>query len=111
MKAEGFASVMASSLVCNIPGADWHFSIRRVDERSHGPFCNFHQKEVSSVDIATFLPNWETLQWTTIKDNMLSKSESYAKDVEFRINIQAAEASSKTHADVIKAFIDFMRGA
>lgn len=111
MKAEGFATVMAGSLACSVADADWHFSIRRVDDKTHGPFFDFHEKEVSPSDVATFIPNFESLQWTEIKDSILGKSESYAKDQEFKVNVQSTEGGSKSHKVVVEAFLAFMRDA
>jgi len=111
MKAEGFATVMAGSLALSIADADWHFSIRRSDGKTHGPFFDFHGKKVSVQDIAKFLPNWENLQWTEIQDGLLSKSESYAKDVEFKVNVQATQDSKKSHKEVVDAFVEFMGNA
>lgn len=109
MNAKGFATVMAGSLACSITDADWHFSIRRVDGKTHGPFFNFHGKEVSADDVAKYLPNWNNLQWTEIKDSMMGKSESYGKDVEFKVNVQSTEGGSKTHREVVEAFLAYMR--
>lgn len=111
MKAEGFVTVMAGSLVCNLPGADWRFSIRRVDGSGYGHFFDFHQKEVLAIDIAAYLPNWESLQWMEIKDSVLGKSESYVKDVEFKVNVQSIENGTKNHKEVVEAFLTFMRTA
>lgn len=111
MKAKGFATVMAGSLACSVADADWHFSIRRVDGKTHGPFFDFHGKEVSPDDVAKFLPNWEKLKWTEINDSILGKSESYAKDLEFKINVQSTENGTKTHKEVVEAFLAFMRNA
>lgn len=111
MKAEGFATVMAGSLACSVTDADWHFSIRRVDWKTHGPFFNFHGKEVSASDVAKFIPNFKSLQWTEIKDSILGKSESYTKDQEFKVNVQSTEGGSKNHKQVVEAFLQFMRNA
>ena len=112
MKAKGFATVMAGSLACSIADADWHFSIRRVDGKTHGAFFDFQGKDVSAADVAKFIPNFKTLQWTEIKDSfILSKSESYAKDVEFMVNVQSTENGSKNHKDVVEAFLAFMLDA
>ncbi len=111
MKVEGFATVMAGSLACSVVDADWHFSIRRVDGKTHGPFFEFHGKEVSASDIAKYLPNLSNLQWTEIKDSMLGTSESYAKDVEFKVNVQSTSEGTKSHKDVVEAFLNFMGNA
>jgi hypothetical protein len=109
MKAKGFVAVFAGCLACSITDADWRFSIRRIDGRTHRPFIDFNGKEVTASDVAKFLPNWNNLQWTEIKDSMSVKSESYGKDVEFKVNVQSTEDGSKTHREVIDAFLEFMR--
>ena len=111
MKAEGFATVMAGSLACSVADADWHFSIRRVDGKTHGPFFNSHGKEISASDISEYLPNWRTIKWIEIKDSLLSKSESYAEDEEFKVNVQSVQDGSKSPQEVIDAFLDFMNNA
>jgi len=109
MKAKGFATLMASSLDCCVANADWHFLVRRVDGKSHGEFFNFHEKVVSEIDVAKYIPNWKSLHWINIKDSELSKSESYAKDVEFMVNVSSSVNGKKTHAEVIDAFLSFMK--
>lgn len=111
MIAKGFATVMAGSLACSIDGADWHFSIRRVDDKTHGPFFDFHQKDVRPSDVATFVPNWESLTWSPLKDSMLGKSESVAKDTEFRINVLSNGSGGKTHEEVVQQFLAFMKSS
>ena len=111
MKAEGFTTVMEGSLACSMPGADWYFSIHRVDGSGYSRFADFHEKEVLATDIAAYLPNWEKLQWTEIKGSLPGKSESYAKDDEFKINVQSTENGTKSHKEVVEAFRDFMRTA
>jgi len=111
MKAKGFATVFAGSLYVSIADADWHFCIRRVDGKTHGPFFDYHGKEVSPSDIAKFLPNWCNLQWTEIKDNLLAKSESFARDIEFKVNVQSTRDGAKTHKEIVDAFLVFMGGA
>ncbi len=111
MKANGFTTLMGGSLACSVDGADWHFSVRRVDGHSHGPFCEFHQKDVSASDIAAFLPHLDSLEWHEIADSALGKSESFAKDNEFRVNVQSSEQGTKNHKEVVEAFLAFMRPA
>jgi hypothetical protein len=109
MNVKGFVTVFAGCLACSIADADWHFSIRRIDGRTHWPFSDFNSKEISVSDVANYLPNWNSLQWTEIKDSMTVKSESYGVDVEFKVNVQSTEDGSKTHREVIDAFLEFMR--
>jgi hypothetical protein len=111
MRAKGSATVMAGSLSGSIPDADWHFSIRRVDGKTHGLFFDFHKKEASAADVAKYLPNWEALQWTEINDSTLGKSEFCAKDLESKVDVQLAENGSKTHKEVVEAFLTFLRSA
>lgn len=109
MEVRGFTTVMGGSLSCEVVGEDWHFSIRRVDDKTDNTFYNFHGKAVTSSDIAAFLPNLPTLEWTELKDQpIFCKSESYAKDVEYKVNVQSSDAGKKTHAEVVQAFMTFM---
>jgi hypothetical protein len=112
MKAEGFATAREGSLVCSIPDADWYFTIRRNDGRTHPSFSDFHKKEVNETDIATrYLPNWESLHWVEFERDVLGKSESFAKDVEFKVIVHSTDKGSKRPKEVVEAFLDFMRNA
>jgi len=91
--------------------ADWHFSIRRVDGKTQGDFYELHDKEVLPSYFAKYVPNWQQLEWTEIKDSMMSKSESYAKDTEFKVNVMSRENGTKSHGEVVEAFLTFMSGA
>jgi hypothetical protein len=111
MNAKGFATVVADSLVCSIADADWHFSIRRVDGRTHGPFFDLHGKGISAADVARYIPNFEALPWTEVPDGILCKSQSYTKDNEFKVTIQSTEDGPRNHQEVKDAFLDFLRDA
>jgi len=108
MKAKGFATDMAGSLALSIDDEDWHFPIRRVDGNTHSAFMSFHNKEVGPADAIGFIPNWNTIEWKRIADSPLSKSESYAEDIEFRVNVQAISSSKKSHQEVVGAFKKYM---
>lgn len=108
MNEKCFATVVENRLLCSLNDADWHFFIRRLDEEVHVPFSNFHKKEIKPSDLAKFIPNWRTLPWKKIKNSMAGKSESYAKDVEFELNVYSMEHGTKKHQDVIEAFLAFM---
>lgn len=108
MEVRGFNTLMGGSLSCEVVGEDWHFSIRRVDDKTDNKFYNFHEKAVTSSDIAAFLPNLATLEWTELRDDPFSKSESYAKDAEYKVNVRSSEAGKKTHKEVVQAFMTFM---
>lgn len=109
MNTTAFANVVGNSLLCTLPDADWHFFIRHLDGQTHVSFSAFHKKQISPANVAKFLPNWKTLRWTKIKDSILGKHESYAKDVEYEINVYSTQQSPKKHQDVIDAFLEFMR--
>jgi hypothetical protein len=110
MRAEGFTTPSEGSLVCRVPDADWYFTIRRKDERTHIPFAEFNKKEVKGADVATkYLPNWEKLRWQGIKRDAIGKNESVAKDVEFKVIVHSTDEGSKTAKEIIEAFLDFMR--
>lgn len=109
MTGKSVATIVGKSLLNSVIGEDWHFFIRRLDGELHVPFSAFHKKEMPPASVAQYLPNWKTLRWTKIKNNILGKSESYAKDVEFEVNVYAGEKSTKTHQEIVDAFMAFMR--
>lgn len=102
--------ILGDSLLCGFDGEDWHFFLRRLDGGLHVPFSAFHKKSISPAEVAKYLPNWRKLSWTKIKNSMLGKSESYAKDVEFEVNVYVTEHSTKKHQDAVNAFLAFMSG-
>jgi len=102
------ATVIENRLLCCVENADWHFFLRRLDKEVHVPFSEFHKKAIKPADIAKFLPNWRALDWRKIKDSMAGKSESYAKDKEFEINVYSTPNGTKKHQAVIEAFLAFM---
>jgi hypothetical protein len=104
----GVGVIIGDSLLCSFSGEDWHFFLRRLDRERHVPFSAFHKKPISPADVAKYFPNWHKLRWTKIKNSMLGKSESYAKDDEFEVNVYVAESSKKKHQDAVDAFLAFM---
>lgn len=101
-------TVIENRLSCCVENADWHFFLRRLDKTVHVPFSDFHKKEITPTDLANFLPNWRALNWKKIKNSMAGKSESYAKDKEFEINVYSKPNGEKKHQAVIEAFLAFM---
>ncbi len=99
--------IVGNSLSCNL-NEDWHFFLRRLDGEPYVPFSAFHKQNVTPADIAQYLPNWHKLQWVKIKNSMLGKSESYAKDIEFEVNVHVTQQSTKKHQDAVNAFLTFM---
>jgi hypothetical protein len=110
MNTNAASIVVGNSLLCTPPDADWHFFIRHLNGEMYVPFSKFHKKTISPTDVAHYIPNWKTLRWTRIKDSILGKHESYAKDVEFEINVYSTEKSPKKHKEVLAAFMEFMHG-
>lgn len=110
MTINASAIVIGNFMLCTLPGADWHFFIRRLDGEVYVPFSKFHRKTISPTSVTQYIPNWKTLRWTRIKNSILGKHESYAKDVEFEINVYSTEKSLKKHKEVIAAFMAFMHG-
>ncbi len=108
MTEKCIATVIENRLLCCIEQADWHFFLRRLDKENHVPFSPFHKKEIKPVDLAKFLPNWRSLRWKPIKNNMAGKSESFAKDSEFEINVYSTSHGNKKHQEIIEAFLAFM---
>ncbi|MBI3371168.1 MAG: hypothetical protein HY017_05330 [Betaproteobacteria bacterium] len=89
--------------------SDCSLLIRRTDMTSHPAFFDLHGTTIRPGDVAAYLPNWRDLTWTPVPHHALARSESYAKDGPFEINVQAAVTSGKDHAQVIGAFRQFMQ--
>ena len=99
---------IGNKLLCTVEEADWHFFIRRLDGENYVPFSAFHKKDITPADVATFIPNWHSLRWVKIKNSMAGKSESYAKDADFQVNVYSAENGSKKHELIVESFLAFM---
>lgn len=108
MTVKSSSIVVGNRLLCTPPDSDWHFFIRRLDGENCVLFSQFHRKTFGVSDLNKFIPNWKTLRWVKIKDSQLGHSESYAKDVEFEINVYASPSSEKKHKMVIDAFLELM---
>jgi hypothetical protein len=83
-------------------------SIRKVDGSSDNGFSARHGQPIQNSDVARYIPNWRTLQWSNIRESMLSHSESYAKDGTYKINVAAPRDSNLSHQQVIQEFLKFM---
>lgn len=95
----------------HISNADWRLLIRRSDLASHSAFFDLHDKEIGAGDISVYLPNWRVLDWTHIPHHALARSESYARDGQFEVYVQAAVTSANDHQQVINAFRQFMQNS
>jgi hypothetical protein len=110
MNLKGEAMLMSQSLTA--AAEDWYLSIRRVNGKSDPKFNAYHDQQIAPSAIATFVPNWKSLEWNEIRESMFSRAESYAKDAEYKVNVAArAEGSSLSHEQVRSKFIEFMQGA
>lgn len=109
MTTNAFSTVVGNSLLCTVPEADWHFFIRRLGGETYVPFSKFHRKTISPSGVVQYIPNWKTLRWTRIKNSILGNHESYAKDIEFEINVYSTEKSPRKHQEVVDVFLGFMR--
>ena len=93
----------------HIADADWHLLIRRSDLASHSAFFDLHDKVLGASDIAVYLPNWRTLGWTQVPHHALARSESYSRDGQFEVYVQADVNSPRDHQQVISEFRQFMQ--
>ena len=98
----------SGGLAVLVPGQDWDFLIRRADFGPDPAFARLHGKQVRAHDLAQMLPEWASLDWVAVPENLLSKSESSATGAKYRVNVKAHAASSKSRAEVIEAFLRFM---
>lgn len=101
--------VKVGSLVGQVNEADWFFSIRRIDGASHPLFQHLDNQELNANELKQFLPNWNQLNWIPIKDGLFGKSESYAKDEKFKINLESLDSGNKSHKEIIQDFNLFMK--
>jgi hypothetical protein len=109
MKANAYATVMMMALSCDVEGEGFLFSVRRVDGTSDDKFFKFGQaKTIESSEVAAFIPEWRDLDWSTIPDSMLSKSESFAIGSKYRFNVRATEGSGLNHDAARSAFLAFL---
>jgi len=109
MKSKAFVMPFAPSLHASFEGKPWTIMIRRSDNNSHGPFFEYHDKELSRDDIRKFIPNISTLRWKKIeiKEPILNTCEMVAQDKDFIINVIRVD-KNLTAEQMIDDFIKFM---
>lgn len=108
MTGNAIALTGLAGLEVNLPGEDWSFLIRRVDFAADPGFASHHGKEVHARDLLRLLPNWASLSWAQVPDNILSTSESCGRDAQYQVSVRAQPGSGKQHQEVIAAFLRFM---
>lgn len=111
VKGRGNVINSGHAIEIHISNADWHLLFRRSDLASHSAFFDLHDKVIGASDISVYLPNWRVLDWTHIPHHALARSESYARDGQFEVYVQAAVTSAKDHQQVIDAFRQFMQNS
>ena len=107
----GLGRVMAGDLglEVSIPRQDWDFLLRRADLMPDARFARYHGTDVGSRDVAAFLPNWGSLRWLRVPDNLLSRSESCGIDELYQVNVKSLLlAVGRPHDELVAAFLRFM---
>ena len=108
MSIKGFVGVMGSSLQFGESGK-WQATIRRINDRIENSFPDYHNKEITPSIVKQYIPNWQNFAWNEIKDSiLLGKSESFANDKNFKINISGSEKTNFSHEDIKNMFFEFM---
>jgi hypothetical protein len=109
----GVATAMAdfAGLAVKFEGHRWEFVLRRDDFAPEPRFGELHLKPIRALDVAAFLPHWDSLAWVPVPDNLLSRVECWARDWPYQINLRARAGSPLQHRDVIEAFRGFMAQA
>ena len=109
MTGLGLSILSFTVLELSPSGEDWHLTLRRTDFAADSNFADCHGRTMGPLDVARFLPNWASLEWRAAPHSLLSRSESWAHDEPYRVNIRADVKSSRRHHDVIAAFNRFMK--
>ena len=106
----GIGTAMAgfSGLEVRIEGQAWTILLRRADFSADESFKTRHGATLGARELAHYLPNWKRLNWAEIPDNYVTRSQSWARDMPYQVNVQGAFGGSLTHAQVRAAFLAFM---
>jgi hypothetical protein len=107
---EGIGTVIPgfAGLSVRLPGQHWNFRLRRADFMADASFGTLHNAPVGAAIVAGYLPNWASLDWMRIPENLLTRAESLAQDLPYQVNVLASFSSSLTHDEVVQAFLLFM---
>lgn len=97
-----------AGLSVRIAGQDWNFLLRRADFMAEQSFGALHNAPVSAQLVGKYLPNWASLDWVRIPENIITRCESQALDLPYQVNVMTNFRSSLTHRGVIEAFLKFM---
>ena len=97
-----------TGLVVHFDRQPWDFVLRRADFAPYAGFGDLHRAGVDACRVAHFLPNWKTLAWIRIPDNLITRAESWAHDLPYQVNIRGAVDSRLSHDTVAGAFLRFM---
>src|SRR5271167_3120818 len=68
---------------------DWNILLRRLDFLHDDAFARHFGNEIYGRDVAVFLPSWRTLKWKITPPNLLVKTEVYANDVDYMVDVIA----------------------
>ncbi|OFZ89404.1 MAG: hypothetical protein A2W21_15450 [Betaproteobacteria bacterium RBG_16_66_20] len=97
-----------AGLSVRIPEQDWHFLLRRADFMADRSFGALHNAPISAQRVCKYLPNWSNLDWVRIPENIITRCESQALDLPYKVNVMTNFRSSLTHEGVVEAFLGFM---
>jgi hypothetical protein len=97
-----------NGLLVTIQGGDWSILVRKEDFQPDHALAKHAGNEIYACDVAAFLPNWRTLKWKIIPPNLLAKTEIFAIDETYMVNVKAEYQSDKSHRHLIAAFSGFM---
>jgi len=89
---------------------DWHVMIRRTDGKALDAFMEYHGRTVTQADVATLVPNWNSLEWHPVVDGLLHSRGAAAGDREKSVRLLTAEDSSLSDEQIVEEFKDCMAG-
>lgn len=100
MTGRGFVIPFASSLTVTFENEPWHVLIRRIDDQTHGPFCDYHDTDLTPADLRRYLPNAARLEWKPVHVDQGPFKEFgwFAEDTEFKVNLVTHDPAVDVHS-------------
>jgi hypothetical protein len=111
MTGVGTAMADFTGLTVRFEAQPWEFVLRRDDFGPEPAFGSLDLDRIHARDIARFLPNWDSLAWVPVPDNLLSRAECWARDWPYQVNLRARTGSRLERREVVDAFRAFMAHA
>lgn len=86
---------------------DWHIMIRLADDKTFGGFVEYHGRTVTHVDVAKFIPDWNSLKWHPITDEWFGRGVA-GRDREVSVRLLTTEHCPLSNEQIVEEFKEFM---